>query len=88
MQPARSGLLCSLTPPYTARNAVWDAAVDATAGVLAEFEGCLERLDMDHVDLLLLHWPGPPPNGLPSIAMIVRCGHFYAPLFFVCMRNR
>ena len=40
--------------------------MDATSGVLAEFEGCLERLRMDHVDLLLLHWPGPPPGGRPN----------------------
>ena len=42
---------------------MWDPAVDATAGVLAEFAGCLERLNLPQVDLLLLHWPGPPPDG-------------------------
>ena len=69
---------------------MWDPAVDAKAGVLAEFDGCLvrtqaiptnlifqgdflrdclwpqERLQMDKVDLLLLHWPGPPPAGIPD----------------------
>jgi diketogulonate reductase-like aldo/keto reductase len=45
---------------------MWDPEIDARAGVLAEFEGCLERLQMDRVDLLLLHWPGPPPAGFPD----------------------
>lgn len=45
---------------------MWDPDVDARAGVLAEFDGCLERLQMDRVDLLLLHWPGPPRDGLPD----------------------
>ena len=26
--------------------------------MLEEFAGCLARLGLDHVDLLLLHWPG------------------------------
>jgi diketogulonate reductase-like aldo/keto reductase len=45
---------------------MWDPDVDARAGVLAEFEGCLERLQLEKVDLLLLHWPGPPPAGFPD----------------------
>jgi len=45
---------------------MWDPDVDARAGVLAEFNGCLERLQIEQVDLLLLHWPGPPPGGLPG----------------------
>lgn len=45
---------------------MWDPEIDAREGVLAEFDGCLERLQMERVDLLLLHWPGPPPAGLPD----------------------
>ena len=41
---------------------MFDPAADSYQGVLDEFEGCLERLQVDYVDLLLLHWPGPKPE--------------------------
>ena len=42
---------------------MWKAEEDATAGVIAEFEGCKERLGLSTVDCLILHWPGPPQEG-------------------------
>lgn len=45
---------------------MWDVAKDSEQGVIEEFKGCLERLGVDQVDCLLLHWPGPPPPGTGS----------------------
>ena len=41
---------------------MWDPDEDAMAGVEREFATCLARLGLPHVDMLLLHWPGPPPG--------------------------
>ena len=36
--------------------------VDAYEGLLEEFAGCLKSLRLEHVDLLLMHYPGQPPE--------------------------
>eukprot|EP00931_Biecheleriopsis_adriatica_P082855 TRINITY_DN56340_c0_g1_i1.p1 TRINITY_DN56340_c0_g1~~TRINITY_DN56340_c0_g1_i1.p1 ORF type:complete len:352 (+),score=78.23 TRINITY_DN56340_c0_g1_i1:54-1058(+) len=37
--------------------------MDSEQGLLDQFFGCLKRLKLGHVDLLLVHWPGPYKNG-------------------------
>jgi diketogulonate reductase-like aldo/keto reductase len=57
------------TSSHSLNSYMWNVDEDATAGVLAEFDGCLRRLGVDCVDCLLLHWPGPPRagrEGLPN----------------------
>ena len=49
-----------------ANTYMWDPFVDAQQGVQTEFAQCLERLGASTVDLLLLHWPGPPRDGRPD----------------------
>ena len=39
-----------------------DAEQSAYDGVIGEFAGCLERLGLEYVDALLLHWPGVQAN--------------------------
>lgn len=39
-----------------------DPAADSRDATKRQFVGCLERLGLAHVDLLLLHWPGPRPG--------------------------
>jgi len=36
-----------------------DPSQDAGEGLLKQFRGCLRRLGLGYVDLLLIHWPGP-----------------------------
>jgi diketogulonate reductase-like aldo/keto reductase len=39
--------------------------MDAYTGLLEEFAGCLASLELRHVDLLLMHYPGQPPEDEP-----------------------
>ncbi len=39
--------------------------MDAYTGLLEEFAGCLASLELTHVDLLLMHYPGQPPEDEP-----------------------
>lgn len=43
-----------------------DARADSRKGVLDQFCGCLDRLGLGSVDLLLLHWPGPRPGNFDA----------------------
>lgn len=36
-----------------------DASRDSGEALIQQFEGCLRRLGLGYVDLLLIHWPGP-----------------------------
>jgi diketogulonate reductase-like aldo/keto reductase len=49
-------------PILPANDYMFDPDADSYQGVLDEFAGCLERLQIQYVDLLLLHWPGPKPE--------------------------
>ena len=44
-----------------------DDAVDARAGIIAELEGCLRTLQVEYVDLCLIHYPSLPASDSPSL---------------------
>merc|ERR1712216_1062221 len=39
-----------------------DPSMDSEQGLIDQFMGCLKRLKLSYVDLLLVHWPGPYKN--------------------------
>lgn len=45
-------------PILSTNSYMRNAAESSYTGVLEEFAGCLERLGLEYVDTLLLHWPG------------------------------
>ena len=58
-RPAPAGML-----PGGGLKYMLQPQLSAYEGVLDEFAGCLRNLQLEHVDLLLIHFPGPPaPDG-------------------------
>lgn len=41
--------------------------IDARAGIVAELEACLRTLQLDHVDLCLIHYPSLPASDGPAL---------------------
>jgi diketogulonate reductase-like aldo/keto reductase len=50
------------------RGYMVDEASDAYAGLTAELEGCLETLQFDYVDLVLMHYPSLPSADGPGLS--------------------
>eukprot|EP01052_Picozoa_sp_SAG31_P031585 SAG31_NODE_3362_length_4364_cov_1.463540_5_plen_194_part_00 len=62
-RPAPAGML-----PGGGLKYMLQPNLSAYDGVLDEFRGCLENLQMDAVDLLLIHFPGPPHTDDASLS--------------------
>ena len=46
--------------------------MDPYTGLLEEFAGCIASLHLDHVDLLLMHYPGQPPVRMTRKIIVVQ----------------
>jgi diketogulonate reductase-like aldo/keto reductase len=62
-RPAPAGML-----PGGGLKYMLQPELSAYEGVLDEFRGCLENLQLDAVDLLLIHFPGPPHTDNASLS--------------------